>query len=199
LKTLISTVFRGDVVKMATYRLSPDRLILFDSKEYKHTDVSEKGVSDIRKAFSGLPVVIERKFSKMYDIVAIASDVIDCIDSEHALGNEVILHISEGRKTQFIGMLLAAYARKEKVSGVYYLVEETKDVLALPLLSLKPSKAKLLILKEIAKGNRSVTDIVKKLGKTKGIVYIQIKELRADGFIKKEEMELTEVGRVSVK
>ena len=199
MKTLISTVFKGDVVKMATYRLSPDKLILFDSKEYKHTDVSDKGVSELRKAFSGLPVEIERRYTKMYDIVAIASDVISCIDAEHKLGNEVMLHISEGRKTQFIGMLMAAYARKEKVSGVYYLVEETKDVLTLPLLSLVPSKAKLLILKEIAKGNKSVTDIVKKLGKTKGIVYIQIKELRADGYIKKEDLELTEAGRVSVK
>lgn len=184
---------------MATYRLSPDKLILFDSKEYKHTDVSDKGVDGIKRAFSGLPVSIERRFTSMYDIVAIASDVISCIDSEHKLGNEVYLHVSEGRKTQFIGMLMAAYARKNKVSGVYYLVEETKAVLTLPLLSLKPSPAKLLVLKEISKGNKSVTDIVKKLGKTKGIVYIQIKELRSDGYIKREDLELTEVGRVSVR
>ena len=42
-------------------------------------------------------------------------------------------------------------------------------------------------------------DIARKLKKTKGIVYIQLKELRSDGFIEKGEMKLTEVGRVSVK
>jgi len=199
LKTLISMVFVGDVTKIAAYKLSPDKLILFSSHEHKHSDTAEKGIADIKKAFSGLPVAVEVKYTGMYKIDEIASDVIKCIDAEHALGNEVMLHISEGRKTHFLGMLLAAYARKEMVSGVFYMVEETNKVLTLPLLSLMPSSAKVLILKEIGKGNTNAISIAKKLKKTKGIVYIQIKELRSDGFIKKEDLELTEAGRVSVK
>ena len=198
MKTLISTVFVGDVTKIAAYKLSPDKLILFSSHEFEHSKTAEKGMEDIKKAFSGLPVVVEKRYTKMYEIDEIASDVIKCIEEEHKLGNEVLLHISEGRKTHFLGMLLAAYARKEMVSGVFYMVEETNKVLTLPLLPLMPSSAKVLILKEIGKGNTNVLDIAKKLKKTKGIVYIQLKELRSDGFIEKDEMRLTEVGRVSV-
>ncbi|MFH1636871.1 MAG: DUF6293 family protein [Candidatus Woesearchaeota archaeon] len=199
MKTLISMVFRGDVTKIAAYRLSPDRLILFDCKDHEHQKVSKKAIQDLKDAFSKLPVKIEVKYTKMYDIVQIAHDVIKCIDEEHSKGSEIHLHISEGRKTHYLGFLMAAYSRKGKVAGAYYLVqEENGRVLKLPLLSLKPSKAKQAILKEISKGNKNVISMTKKLKKTKGIIYIHIRELREDGFIEKDELELTEVGKISI-
>ena len=47
--------------------------------------------------------------------------------------------------------------------------------------------------------NKSIPDIVRKLNNNKGKIYIQIKEQRSDGYIRKEDLELTEAGRVSVK
>ena len=203
MKTLICTIYRGDADLVAIYKLSPDKIILLPQKlEGETEDVKktvEKGIKDIKETFAKLKVTVETKTIDLYDIKKIIKETMQLIDQEHKQGNEVILHISEGRKTQSIAMLLAAYKRRDKVTACYYLVDERGGTpLALPLLDFSLSESKKGILEQVNKGENNVIKIAKNLKKSKALTYKLMKELKHDGFIKKDENELTESGKIAI-
>jgi len=107
-----------------------------------------------------------------------------------------LLHISEGRKTQSLGVLFAGFIKKDKIKGVYYFIEETNKALPMPLLDFKLSPTKTLILKEIASGNKKVADIIKKTKKSKAMIYAHLNELKKEGYIT-ENMEITDAGKIA--
>jgi len=200
MKTLINTVFLGDVDMIAAYKFSPDKIILLipEKLEGNSKKVVPKAVKDIKATFEKLKVRVETKQTAVYDLKKIIKDVMGIIDEEHKEGNEVMLHISEGRKVQSFACMLAAYKRKDKVSACYYLIEETGQALSLPLLDFSLTHAKKGILEEINKGVANVLEIAKNLKISKALAYKLLKELKHDGFIKKEENELTESGRIAI-
>ena len=93
--------------------------------------------------------------------------------------------------------MFAGFMKKDKVKGVYYIEEETGNVITLPLLNFKISPTKAQILKEIFKGEKRVANIIKKTGKTKSMIYAHLKELKKDGYIT-AGMELTDSGKICV-
>lgn len=203
MKVLISTIYRGDADLVAIYKLSPDKIILLpqkldgESKDVRKT--IEKGIKDIKETFGKLNVEVETKLIDLYDIKKIIKDIMNIIDKEYAKDNEVILHISEGRKTQSIAALLAAYKRRKKVAACYYMVDEKGGTpLSLPLLDFSLSETKKGVLEQISKGETNIIKISKNLRISKAMAYKVLKELKHDGFVKKEENELTESGKIAI-
>ena len=132
--TLISTIYEGNAVKAAIIKFSPDKVIIITSKpKDERKSTSRKSVKDLRNRYK--TIKIEVADTSVYEIPKIVNDVCKVIDKEHKSGNDILLHISEGRKTQSLGVLFAGFIKKDKIKGVYYFIEETNKAIPMPLLS----------------------------------------------------------------
>ncbi len=193
--TLISTIYEGEATNAAIIRFSPDKVILVgvDKSDPERKSTLNKSIAKLKEKYKLLK--FEMLNTSIYDIAKIAEDVSDKIAEEHKAGNEIILHISEGRQTQFLGLLFAGYLQKDKIKGIYYMIQETNQALAMPLLDLKLSETKKFIIKELSDGNKRIADIVEKSGKSKSMIYAHIDELKREGFLS-ENLEVTDVGRI---
>ena len=177
----------------AIRKFSPDKLtfIFPEPAEKTKTDAIQR----IKKDFKNLEFAMIK--TKTYDIAQITKDVDKEIKKELKAGNKVKVHISESRKPQALGAYFAGMFNRGKIDGVFYLEEETGDVLTLPLLNLRVSKTKRLILTELNKGNKDIPSIVNKSGKKKSIVYQHVKSLKSEGYIT-DSLELTDAGKIVV-
>ena len=54
-----------------------------------------------------------------------------------------------------------------------------------------------MILKELATGNKKVSNIIKKTKKSKAMIYAHINELKKNGYLT-ENMEITDAGRICI-
>ena len=196
-RTLISTIFEGEATNVAIIKFSPDKVILVCTNKFAPVGKStlRKSIEQLKNKYKTIKFEILK--TPIYDIPKMVNDVCKVIDKEHKLGNEITLHISEGRKTQFLGTLFAGFIKKDKIKGVYYFIEETNKALAMPLLDFKLSATKTFILKELATGNKKASEIIKKTGKSKAMIYAHITELKKNGYLN-EDMEITDAGRICI-
>lgn len=195
-KVMISTVYSGRSIKVAIKELSPNKLILIVDKPIDK--VKEESVKEIKRFYGGI-MQIETLQTSLYNIPEIMEKVITLIDKEAKQGNEIIIHITEGRKTTSLALLFAGYARKEKIKGAYYIIEETNQIMPLPLINLDIGYSKKKLLQEINKGNGEVKKIEKKLSLKPSVVYQHIQELKKEGYIENnKELKLTDLGRIMV-
>ena len=103
-RVVISTVYSGRSIKVAIKELSPNKLILIVDKPIDKT--KEETVKEIKK-FYGEILEIETLTTSLYDIPEIMEKVIKVIDEEYKKENEILLHITEGRKTTSLALLFA--------------------------------------------------------------------------------------------
>src|SRR3989344_3054244 len=189
MKVLISTIWKGSAVIQAIKLFSPNKVFFIADEPVE--DIRNNSINMIKELFPNLEY--KTVSTKIYDIVGIAKSVMDIIESE--TGNEIIVHISEGRKTMSLGLLFGAYVKRELVSSAYYITEETNTPIQLPLVKLKLSKQKKGLLQKIDENITSISELAKKLKIKAPTVYVYMKELRDDGFLNKEN-KLTEIGRI---
>ena len=189
MKVLISTIWKGSAVIQAIKLFSPNKVFFIADEPVE--DIRNNSINMIKELFPNLEY--KTVSTKIYDIVGIAKSVMDIIESE--TGNEIIVHISEGRKTMSLGLLFGAYVKRELVSSAYYITEETNTPIQLPLVKLKLSKQKKGLLQKIDENITSISELAKKLKIKAPTVYVHMKELRDDGFLNKEN-KLTEIGRI---
>ena len=189
MKVLISTIWKGSAVIQAIKLFSPNNVFFIADEPVE--DIRNNSINMIKEIFPNLEY--KTVPTKIYDIVGIAKSVMDIIESE--TGNEIIVHISEGRKTMSLGLLFGAYVKRELVSSAYYITEETNTPIQLPLVKLKLSKQKKGLLQKIDENITSISELAKKLKIKAPTVYVHMKELRDDGFLNKEN-KLTEIGRI---
>lgn len=194
-RVLISTIFEGVVVPEAIRRFGPDRiyLVAFDKKDPKKESVVKAAIKSLKDNFKFIK--IERLKCPGYDVPEIVKAVAETIEKEK--GNEIVLHITEGRKTQAISIMLAGFLKRDKIKGIYYIEQEKGGLVTLPLLKFGVSKTKKKILQELASGNSNIKSIIKKTGKSKTLVYSNIKDLEQEGYITKDK-KLTDSGRIMV-
>jgi len=196
-KVLIATVYKPDPVLLASTRLGPERIILLVSKETcKEQEDSVKLIQD------SLGKVIDIKVMKidMYDIVEIAKKVVDIIDVQPA-EDELYVNITSGRKTQAIGLLLASYARHEKVKKIAYNPEEDKGAIVyLPRLSFNLNEAQKKILEEIEKKKyASIADLAEKINLSTAMAYRHLDDLKNMDLVSADNgvFELTDAGKIA--
>jgi CRISPR locus-related DNA-binding protein len=195
-RIIISTIYKGKAVKVAITKLSPDKLILLAEEPADKT--RKEAIEGIKKTFKDI-IEIETLTTKVYDMPEIIKDVIKKIEEETKLGNEIIVHISEGRKLTSLALLFAAYLRKDKVKAAYYITEEENRLVSLPLINFSLGSTKQNIIHEIGKGAEEVETLIKKLDVRQSVIYQHIQELKKEGYLKNGEtkkLELTELGRI---
>ena len=195
-KVLIATVFNPEPVLLAATRLGPEKIILLISKETtKEQDASIKLIQD------SLGKVIDVKTAKieLYDIAEVAKKVVEIIDLE-ARDSEIYVNITSGRKTQAIGVLLASYARHERVKKIAYNPEEDKSsIIYLPRLSFKLTESQKKILEELGKKKyETMTDLANKIDLSTAMLYRAIGELEDMDLVSTENgIELTDAGKIA--
>lgn len=197
-RVVISTFYLGPAVKRAITKLSPDKLILLidDSLKGSGTEKMKKALDELKKFYSKILEIREIKV-KSYDLPQILSKSSEAINKESKEGNEIIIHITEGRKITSLGLLFGAYMNKEKISSAYYITEEENKLISLPLLDFHVGESKKRILAEIGNGNGGIKAIENKLKIKQSATYQHLQELKREGYLEDgKELKLTQLGRV---
>ncbi len=193
--TLISTFYSLEPVMVAITKLSPDKLILL-----KNEDAADEKVQSevtLRKTV-GKVIDIDNLNTSVYDVVKIAKDTAEVIDREAAEGNQIIVNVSGGRKTQALGALFGSYARHKQIERIVYLTEEDNEVVEIPKLNYGISTTKKQILKELEGGDASVKNLSIKIGISRGMTYNHIRELREMGLIESDKLKITSAGQLAI-
>jgi CRISPR locus-related DNA-binding protein len=201
-RVVISTFYEGFAVKHIIPKLSPTKLIIIlddlKAKEQVKQKISES-LSSITEFFKGVLEIETVRISSSYNIPLIIKEVVNKIDSEFEKNKEVLIHISEGRKTTCLGLLYASYIRNTKVEGAYYLTEEDHELIRLPMLNFEINQTKKEILKMINSGKEDIENMMKRLDLKQSAIYYNLNELKKDGYVKKDgNLELTDLGKVMI-
>jgi CRISPR-associated protein Csa3 len=197
-KILISTVYGPDPVLLSCTKISPQKLILLVTDE---NDKVIKESLDLIKNSLGRVLEYEIISIPQYDIIKIAQIVVNIIDKIH-FGNEIIINITSGRKTQSMGVLFGAYARKDHVKKIAYYPEgeEKGSVVYLPILSMKLTESQEKIM-DIIKLNKiqSYKTLADSSGLSSAMVYRSVDELISSGLLEKTQdngLVLTDAGKL---
>jgi len=189
---LVSTFYSFEPFVPVAHAFSPTKIILLVdadiSKIKNHLD-------KVKEMYSKVSTVrIVEVNSK--DLVSIASKIVDVLEG---FSEPVIVNVSGGWKILMQGVLYGCYARPELVSKIVCTrIEDNKQIVELPKLSFGLSSAKKKLLIEISKRNgKSIAQIALKLGKTRGMLYQHLKELKESGYVD-SSFRITEAGRLGV-
>lgn len=208
-RVLITGVYSGKAIKIAIAKLSLDKLFLvlekdYDSKKNKSCTEKEASVKELKGQFDKILNIELLKTDSVYNIYDIAKDVIKQIDKISA-EDEILIHVSEGTKMMSFALNLAGNARKERVSGIYYIIEETNEIIRLPSLQFPEiNNSEKLILELIQDGIDTQDEIVFKLTKSKtkskSFVYQSIKQLQKKEYVSldNKKVSLTPLGKIKV-
>ncbi|MDO8339479.1 MAG: CRISPR-associated CARF protein Csa3 [Candidatus Burarchaeum sp.] len=195
--TLISTFYNVAPQTLCIMEFKPSKLILLRQagRADKQLEANEKVLKDTY----GKMIDIERaEVMDPYDVQEVAEKTVKLIEREHKAGSKVILNVTGGRRTQMLGALFAAYARAGMVDRIVYAVDEQNRLVELPKLDLSPSKKKREVLQMLAKGGHaSMSALAKKLGRTRGMLYVHLRELKEAGYLD-EKYGLTTAGRLAL-
>jgi CRISPR-associated protein Csa3 len=173
-------------------------LLIDDSQKGFGSEKMKKALAELKKFYSNILEIQEGKI-KAYDLPQIIEKSSELIRKEKEAGNEVIVHITEGRKITSLGLLFGAYLNKEKISGAYYITEEENKLVSLPLLSFHVGESKKQILKQIHSGNGVIKEMQDKLKIKQSATYQHVQELKHEGYIENDkELMLTDLGRIMV-
>jgi CRISPR-associated protein Csa3 len=194
--TLITTLYNLEPVLICVTRLSPTKVIILTEENAVDRKVQAENTLE---ATFGKIIEMKKAITSLYDPVRVAKDVADIIEKEHALGKNVLINVSGGRKPQAFGALFGAYARSDMVKKVVYVTEEDNFMIEFPILSFNLSPTKKVILELIQNGTSAVENIAANVGISKGMAYNHLRELKAMGYISDEGgYSLTDSGRLAV-
>jgi len=199
-RVVISTIFEGHAVRHAILKFAPDKLILLvdEPEDKKKREKMNDVIKTIKQLFKNSLILEQIKISS-YNIPEIMDKAIKIIDEESRKGNEILVHITEGRKIASLALLFATYARKGKVKDAYYITEEDHSLIRLPLLNFEVNETKKSFLKEIEKGNGELKKLQNKLEIKQSAAYQNIEELKKEGFLENsKELKLTDLGRIMI-
>ena len=195
---LISTVYGPDPVLLACTKVSPNKLVLLVNDE---SDKTTKASLDLIKKSIGRVIDVEVVKIPQYDVLKIAETMVKIID-KIPISDHIMVNITSGRKTQSMGVLFGAYARKDQVKKIAYYPDgdEKGNVVYLPVLSMKLSDSQEKILGSIENNKiQSYKSISESTGLSSAMVYRAIDELMTEGLIEKTQEEgivLTDAGKI---
>ncbi|MBI2583504.1 MAG: CRISPR locus-related DNA-binding protein [Candidatus Aenigmarchaeota archaeon] len=191
---LISTVYeKSDSTVLSIKEFNPKRLILLVDNKAKAAQLNS--IKFIKKAFNNTLKIVERNVD-VYDIPAVSEGVMKLIDSIPA-GTEIYVDISQGRKPQAFGVLLACYARSDRIKKIVYWGGNNEAVF-MPKLAFTINGNYKKLLNEVDR-TANITQLIKKLKISRAQVYRYIKDLESEGLLAKEngKFALTDAGRIA--
>jgi CRISPR-associated protein Csa3 len=128
-------------------------------------------------------------------LLEVASKTVEILEES---STPAIVNVSGGWKLLAQGVLYGCYARPELVLKIVCNKVEDNTLVELPKLSFGLSAVKKELLVEISKRDgKSIAQIADKLGKTRGMLYQHLKELRDLGYVD-SSFKITEAGRLGV-
>lgn len=191
---LISTIYeKSDSTKFSIRDFNVKKIFLLIDKNPSKTQM--QSINLIKKAFNNAIEIVEKSID-VYDISSVSKDVIKIIDSVPN-DNEIYVDISQGRKPQALGVLLACYARSERIKKIVYW-GGNGEVIILPKLTFKINKDSKNILRQI-ENSQSIVNLAKKLKVSRAQLYRNLKNLENSGLLTKEKNKfiLTEAGKIA--
>jgi len=194
-KVLISTLYSIEPVVPSIHKFSPNKLILITDE--KPNETVKKNIQSLKKMFSNV-MKIEVVNIKQYDIYQVAKKTVGLIEKEHSEENEIYINITGGRKTLMLGVIYGAYARDKMVNSIHYSTEENNEFIELPKMTYDLNEVERLLLEAINKqGTIKVNETADKLGKTRGLLYLYMKNLKNKGLLD-DEFKITTAGKISL-
>jgi len=190
--TLISTFYSFDPFVAAAHAVSPNVIVLIvDAEKEKEVNENIKKVRD----FYGSVTSVNVETVKGSDLLAITQKTVDLI--EKAKGR-VVVYVGGGKKLTAQGVLYGCYARAERVEKILCNNVNDQTIVELPKLTYGLTKPKRILLEKIAaRDGKSIKDIADSLGKTRGMLYQHLKELKENGYVD-EKFEITLAGRMAL-
>jgi CRISPR locus-related DNA-binding protein len=193
-RVLITPIYETDSIVLAINRFTIDRIFLLVSK--KSDDKQQDAVKSITEHYSKIIDIKEKKI-ELYDLVETAHQVKDIIDDQSNT-DEIYLNISTGRRTQAMGVLFAGYKRPSRIKKIFYVTEDTHEVITIPTLSFDITDAQQKILDNIEDIDK-ISQMSNEIDVSKAMVYRAIKELKDKGLIEETTNghKLTEAGKIA--
>jgi len=193
--TLISTIYSIEPIMVCITQFSPKKVVLLREEDAPPEKLK---VEQIITETVGNFIDIETKITSLYDVVRIAQDTVDVIETEKANNRKLFVNISGGRKPQALGALFGCYARHGDIERIVYVTEEDSQTIDLPILNFGLSPTKRMVLEELKKDGKSVKNLAIKIGISRGMTYNHIRELREMGFIAPDKLGITTAGELAI-
>ena len=198
--TIISTFYSVAPQMACIKEFSPSKLILITQK-LKQGSQEDKALQEnealLKKTIGVVTEMTRVSVEDPYNIYDTARKTVEMIETEHAKKQDIIIHITGGRRTQALGILFAAFARSSMVKKIVYTTEEENRLIDLPKLSFGLTKTKRRMLELLEEEPESMAALAQKLKKTRGMIYIHLRELKELGLID-QDYKLTEAGRLAL-
>ena len=189
---LLTTYSNSDAVVICVTRFKIDKLLLLTDNN--PSDIQTKVLTKIREMFGGF-IEIEAPVIPRYDLYTIVKTTLNLL-KKHNNDYEILINVSGGKKTQALGVIYAASVLPDAVKKIIYVIEETNEIIELPVFSFNLSKIKTTILKKIADGYK-VPKIAEELNISKSMVYSHIRDMRKKRFLDQKN-NLTLAGRIII-
>ena len=189
---LIATFYSFEPFVAAAHAYSPSKIQLIIAKD--STKSIETHLEKVHSLYGKVAEIKEIEVDAS-DIFAVAKKTTELLEKS----NRSIVNVSGGWKLMAQGVLYGCYARPELVEKI--VCNELPDInrlVELPKLTFGLSQPKRELLDEIAKrNNKPIAEIAEKLGKTPGMLYQHLKELKEAGYVD-EKFEITLAGKMAV-
>ena len=190
---LISTLYTVDSVHSALAKYQINELILLmDADPHKN---QIKHLQDLKKQYSERIKIREVRIPK-YDVFETTKKCLDLIDTAQS---RIIANITTGRKPQAFGLQYACFKRPKKVEKIIYMVEETREIIELPVISFDITTAQIGLLRNIHK-NMSIDELAKTIERSRAMAYRIINTLTQKGLIEdlNGELRVTDSGKIAL-
>jgi len=189
--TLIATFYSFEPFVAAAHAYSPSKIILIIAKD--STKDIETQISKVKELYGSVASIKEVEVDPG-DIFAVAKKTVELLEKN----THVVVNVSGGWKLMAQGVLYGCYAKPELVETI--VCNELPDInrlVELPKLTFGLSQPKHELLDEIAVRNgKPIAEIADKLGKTPGMLYQHLKELKEAGYVD-EKFEITLAGKMA--
>jgi len=190
-KILLSTFYSFEPFVPAAHAFSPTKIILFVDKDVEKIKNHLEKVRELYSKVSSIEIV-KVDGANLLEVASKTAEVLE------KASTPVIVNVSGGWKLLAQGVLYGCYARPSFVEKIICNKIEDNTLVELPKLSFGLSSAKKELLLEISKRNgKSIAQIASKLGKTRGMLYQHLKELKDLGYVD-SSFKITEAGRLGV-
>lgn len=192
--TLIATFYSFEPFVAAAHACSPDKIILIIAKDSVDKKDVMDGIAKVKELY-GKVAEIKEVHVDCSDIFSVAKKTVELLEKN----NRAIVNVSGGWKLMAQGVLYGCYARPELVERI--VCNELRDInklVELPKLTFGLSKSKRDLLGALEKRDgRPIADIAESLGRTPGMLYQHLKELKEAGYVD-EKFEITLAGKIAI-
>ena len=196
--TLIATIFYDDSIKLGITDYKIDKAILLEDES--PGDTQKTTIKEVTKYFEKLVDFQVEKIAK-YDIEKVVEKCLKIID-KIPKEEKIIIDITQGKRTQTIGLLFAAYKRFNRIEKIYYgmdIADKKYKALELPKFKFDITEKQRIVLEGI-RDNKIMNKIIVKGKVSRATAYSSVIELEEAALITKREKEnkysLTDAGKI---